>query len=697
MILRPLAVSGLALVAACPALAQESFDLGTITVESGQTGFAGETVDLSTGRLLKSGAPIAETPRSVSVVTAEDMRARAAGDVEEALSYTPGVAVGEYGLDDRSDWYTIRGFRPTTFHDGLPARYGFYNDAKPEPFLLDRVQVLRGPASGLYGNGEVGGVVNTESKTAANFTGDSLVQLSFTDPEGAELGVDVGGDLNAAGTLRYRFVGLARHATTQVDYSDDDAVALAPSITWAPSADTSVTLLYTHQKNHGSPLIQFASLYGSLRAAPNGRYLSDELFVGEPDFDRFDTRQDSVTLLAEHRFSETWSLSARARYTDAEAEYDHAWWDTGANLPTRYNDDGTIDRTFYEADNSLETLSLDAYATADWRAGGWDMQTMLGATYVDAEYDSDTGFGGETRPIDPFDPDYTGAPEIDIVDTPANTVEEKGLYVQNRATWNDRLHLDAGLRWGSIETGEAAGTFTDATVNADDDAVTANAAVLYRFENGLAPYLSYAESFRQEIVGADADGDAFEPTRGEQYEIGVKYQPPGTRDLYTVALWDLEKSNLTQSDLDNPGFQVQTGEASSRGVELSMHREFGDFGIDASATIQDTENVDGLTIATIPDRFGSLWGTWAPSSGSLDGLSAGLGIRFSGEKWDGTDTRRTPSTTLVDARLAYQWDRYEAALNVSNLENERHVTFCGTTECYFGAGREVTVSLAARF
>ncbi len=699
MIIRRLAVSGLALAAAAPALAQaqEGLDLGTITVDAADGGFVGERVELSTGTLLKSGAPIAETPRSVSVVTAEQMYERGAEDVEEALRYTTGVASGEYGLDDRSDWYTIRGFRPTTFHDGLQARYGFYNDTKPEPFLLQSIQVLRGPASGLYGNGEVGGVVNTESKTAANRTGDNLVRLSFGDPESGALDLDIGGPLNAAGTLSYRFVGVLRDATTQVDYSDDDAVAIAPSITWSPSPDTALTLLYTHQENDGSPLIQFASLYGTLLPAPNGEYLSDDLFVGEPGFDRFDSEQDSVTLIADHRFSETWSVSARARWLEGEADYRHAWWNTLTDLPTRYGEDGLINRAIYRAENSLETFTLDAYATADWRAGGWEMQTILGVNHVDADYDSDTATSPETRPIDPFDPDYTGAPEIDVVDAPTNTVEEWGLYVQNRATWNDRLHVDAGLRWGSIETGEEAGTFTDATVNADDDAVTANAAVLYRFDNGLAPYVSYAESFRQEIVGRDAAGDPFEPTEGTQYEIGLKYQPPGTRDLYTIALWDLEKSNLTQTDLDNPGFQVQTGEASSRGVELGMQKELGDFRIDASAVFQDTENVEGYTIATIPDRFGSVWGTWAPSSGPLDGLSAGLGIRHTGEKWDGTDTQRTPSYTLLDARLAYQWDRWEASLNVSNLEDERHVTFCGTASCYFGEGREISVSLAARF
>ena len=695
MIFRGLAVSGLALAVASPAVSQ-TYDLGTITVDAETGGFVGDGVELSTGTFLKTGAEIAETPRSVDVVTAQQIYEQGADSVEEALRYTPGVSTAAYGLDDRSDWYTTRGFNPTTFHDGLLARYGYYNDVKPEPFLLDRVEVLRGPASGLYGNGEVGGVVNTESKTAANFSGENLVRIGFSDPRSTELEADFGGVLNEAGTLSYRIVGMVRDGTTQVDKSRDDAYAIAPSITWSPNADTEVTLLYTRQEKKGSPLIQFASIYGTLYPSPDGRYLPDSLFVGEPGFDRYDATRDSLTLSADHRISDIWSVSGRARWLKAESDYDHAWW-AFDNYPTRYNSDGTVNRTFYASEKSLRTLSFDAYATADWDLGGWEMQTVIGASYAEGDYDDDAGYATTTTAIDPFDPVYTGAPAVDIVDTPGSYLEEWGVYVQHRATFAERLHVDGGLRFAGIETGEASGTFTDSTVNAEDEAWTGNLAVLYELPNGIAPYVSYAESFRQEIVDADVDGDTFEPTRGEQYEIGVKYQPEGTDDLYTLAVYDITKSNLTEADPANPGFQIQTGEATSRGVEASLRKHLGDFRIDASAMVQDTENVDGYTIATVPEKLASVWATWAPSEGAYDGLSAGLGVRYTGEKWDGTDTVRTPSTTLVDARLAYQWDRYEAALNVTNLADDRTVSFCGVSECYFGEGREVSVSLAARF
>lgn len=694
MLLGRTAISVCALLAALPAMAQD-IQLNPITIEDAAgEGFFGEPVALDTGSVMKTGETILETPRAVGVVTAEEIQQRGAQDVEEALSYATGVAAGEYGLDNRSDWYLIRGFRPSTFHDGLQARYGFYNDTKPEPFLLDRIEILRGPASGLYGNGEVGGVVNTSSKTAAQ-DAPNVVQLQFGTFSRKQVGVDVGDDLNESGTLRYRIVSLWRDAEGQVNYSRNDAFAFAPSITWQPDADTSLTLLANFQRNRTSPMIQFASAAGTRDEAPNGRFLPEDLFVGEPGFDRFDAEQEALTLLFEHRFNDVWSADVNARYSRGRADYRHAWWTFDNFANDRYNADGTINRTFYRAENEMEAFNLDANATADYHLGGFDMRTLLGLGYSRGEYDSDTGYGAVNNPIDPFDPDYTGYPDIAVTDTPANTVEEWGAYVQNRASLNDRLHVDFGLRYGHIGTGETSGTFRNAAIDASDDAWTTNLAVLYRFDNGLAPYASYAESFRQEIVGTDASGDPFEPTRGKQYEVGIKYQPTGTDTLLTAAVFDLTKSNLTVADAANPGFQEQTGEAHVRGLELEAFTRLGDFTVDAGYTILDTENVNDERIATVPEDFGSVWVSYAPETGVAEGWSFGLGARYTGPKWDGAGDRSTPSYTLYDTSVAYTTDAYDVRFGVRNLADERHVTYCGGGACYFGESR--TASLTGTF
>ncbi|ETX13432.1 membrane protein [Roseivivax halodurans JCM 10272] len=684
-----------ALIVAAPALAQDiALDAITVEDQSGG-GLYGETQSLDTGGITRFEAPIAETPRSVNVVTAQQMLERGATDIEDALSYSTGVNAGQWGHDARSDWYNIRGFNPTTFHDGLLSRYGYYNDVKPEPFLLESVEVLRGPASGQYGNGEVGGVVNTTSKTAATESPD-IAQLSFGSNARRQVGADFGGNFTEDDTLSWRLAGLYRESETDVEYSQDDAIAIAPSLTWRPGPDTELTLLARYQKNDATPDIQFASIYGTLYDAPNGRKLDSDVFIGEPDNNRFDAEHRSLTALFSHRFNDVWSMDVNARWTDAEADYRHTWWGS-ADSPTRYNADGTINRLVYKADNSFESYNLDVTGKAEYDLAGWDMTTLVGATYTQATYDSDTVYGQQNGPIDPFDPDYTGVTFPDpIADTPANTIEEAGAYVQTRATWNDRLHLDVGARYSWIETGETSGTFTDATVDTTDDAVTANVALLYRFDNGIAPYASYAESFRQESLGTDASGEPFDPTRGEQYEIGVKYQPEGTDTLLSAAVFDLTKSNLTKQDPDNPGFQTQTGEATSRGIELEAKRRFGNVFVDAGYTWLETENVSGDRIAQVPSDFGSIWADWRPQ-GNLNGWSFGAGVRHTGEKWDGSDSQRTPPVTLYDAAVGWSNDRFDVRLNARNLADEDYVSFCDTATCYFGAGRSVALTGTMKF
>lgn len=698
MLFRRAAVSVCALAAALPTFAQDVIELQQITIEGEDTdGFFGDSVETGTGTLTKTGDPIAETPRSVSVVNRQQLQERGARSVEDALKYSAGVTAGQWGLDARSDWSLVRGFRPTTLHDGLPARYGFYNDTVPEPFMLDSVAVLRGPATVLYGSGSVGGVVNTTSKTAAQ-DAPNLWQLQLGSFDRIQGALDVSGELNDSGTLRYRLVGVARDASTQVDYSQDDVLALAPSITWRPSEDTELTVLANYQKADRSPLIQFASIYDTLLSATgfgNGTYLPDSLFVGEPGFDKYESEQRGVTAMFRHRFNPVWSVNANLRYLEGEAEYQHAWWAFDNFANGRYNPDGTINRTFYRAENDLKTILFDGYATAEYRLGEVQMRTVLGFSYTRGTYDSDYGYGAQVAPIDPFNPVYAGFNPITVTDTPGTSVDEWGVYVQNRARLG-RLIFDFGLRYGEIETGVSNGSFGAVTAAAKDGKWTGNAAVMYRFDNGLAPYLSYATSFQQDAIGTDVNGNPFEPTEGEQVELGIKYQPAGTDTLLSAAVFELTKSNMLVADPANPGFQIQTGEARSRGLELEFYHRFGDVSVQAAYTYLDTRNADGFDFGQAPDHAASLWVNYAPG-GPLLGWQFGGGVRYNGSAWDGSGTYETPAYALFDAAIAYERDNWRLALNVTNLTDERYVTTCQSASCYFGEGRNVMLTLTSAF
>ncbi|MBO9474204.1 TonB-dependent siderophore receptor [Shimia sp. R10_1] len=741
MRLQRAAVSVVALVAAWPAFAQDT-QLKDINVTGADTeGYFGEPVALNTGTIAKTGDAIIDTPRSVSVITTEQIQERGARDLEETLAYTPGVRAGLFGQDNRADWANVRGFTPNFLQDGLQTRYDFYNGPRPETFMLNSVEVLRGPASGLYGSGSVGGVINTTSKTSAQ-DAPNIVQFQLGSNNRKQVGVDVSGNGNESGTLSYRFVGLLRDSDDVLPSSQDDTFNLAPSFTWRPSEDTELTVLASYQRSRATPATQFASWIGTLDPVPSafvipdfsggvpivvpspnaGREFDSDLYVGEPGFDRYDSESASLSASFKHRFNNVWSVNANARLSDSDAEYDHAYWygatDIRTNLPAlaqylylgRYNPDGTINRTFYKARNSLKTFGADAYTTAEYSLGSVEMRSIVGLNYSRGEFDKDSSDNSDPNnhgaPINPFDPTYGNIIDVDIIDTPSVTTKEWGIYSQNRATINDRLFVDFGVRYGRVEVGENLDSANgNLRPGAEDSAWTGNAAVMYRFDNGLAPYVSWATSFQQEAFGTDANGRPFDPTEGEQYEVGVKYQPTGTNTLLSAAAFDITKSNLLERDPTNPNFQVQTGETSSKGVELEAFHSFGDFSVQASYTYLDTQTDTQDYIDGIPEHLASAWVNYTPKQ--LDGWSFGLGARYTGSTFGsaglpvalpGLPTEfKTGAYTLFDAAVSYRKNDWLVALNVNNLSDERVITGCGAFACYFGEGRNVMLTVSKTF
>lgn len=731
-------ISVVALAAALPAFAQDT-QLEEISVTGSNTqGFFGEPVALGTGTVAKTGDPIAETPRSVSVITTEQIQERGARDLDDALAYTAGVRSGGFGLDNRADWATVRGFNPNFLQDGLPTRYGFYNSPRPETFMLNSVEVLRGPSSGLYGAGSVGGVVNTTSKTAAQ-DAPNIVQFQLGSNNRKQVGLDFSGDANEDGTLRYRFVGLVRDSDDALPHSKDDSYAFSPSITWRPSEDTELTVLAHLQRTKGTPATQFASYIGTQRPVPDqfvvpgvgaipsphaGKKFGPDLYVGEPGFDRYDANQASLLASFKHRFNDVWSINANARYSDSDADYDHAYW-YGAtdiiatnNLPAlgrylylgRYNPDGTINRTFYKSRNSLKTFGADAYATAEYFLGSVEMRSIVGLTFTRGEFDKDSSANvnpaNHGAPINPFNPTYGNIIDVAIIDTPSVTTKEWGVYSQNRAIFADKLFVDFGLRYGSVDTEESLDPNNNRLrPGADDSEWTGNLAALYRFDNGVAPYASWATSFEQEAFGADARGNPFKPTKGEQFEVGVKYQPAASNTLLSFAAFDITKSNVLIADPANPGQRVQAGEQKSKGIELEAFHSFGDVSVQASYTFLDTESETQDYINLIPQQLASAWVNYAPKQ--LDGWSFGLGARFTGKSRASNGLPvalpgipaelDTDSYTVYDAAIRYQKNDWLVSLNVNNLADKRVITGCAQFACYFGEGRNVGLTVTKTF
>ncbi len=675
--------------------------LPTLTIEGeANRGIYGE-VFADTANVMKTDTPIAETPRSVSVVTQQQIQDRGARDLTQALQYLPGVFAGNGGNDNRGDWVTIRGFDPTIFLDGMQSYFGYYNNVRPEPFLLSSIQVLKGPSAMLYGNGAAGGIINESSKLP-DPNAPNIVELTVGNQNYFQSAIDYNGQFGE--NFLYRLVALGRSADGPIDYSNNDAAAFAPSLTWTPNENTSLTVLASYQKNDTSPYIQFLSPYGTLHSAANfanGDFLPQEVFIGEPSFNYYDGERSALSLFGEHQFDDIWGIGGSLRYTKSELDYASMWWAYDNFDNGRYNPGGTINREGEVSSNTSHSLIGDLHGTADFTFGDTTHAVMFGAAFTDADHDWDSQLAFQRGPIDPFDPDYTGRPTLGPwVDRPTVNFKQQSIYAQDQIVFRERIHLDVGARYDWIETdAEDWESATGQTLK--DNQPSFSAGLLYAFDSGVSPYVSYSESFLQEAYGTDAAGKVFEPTRGTQYEAGVKYQPPGSTLLLTAAAFDITKSNMLVADPVSPGNSLQEGEAKSRGFELGAQGTWRGVTFDLAYTNLDTENVEGQPLAGVPDQQASAWLQYA-FPGVLDGLEAGVGVRYVGSTVVpadsfGTPEVTTPSFTLYDAMVAYTWDDYRLALVGRNLADKTYTVNCSASTCYYGDPRTVALTLTAAF
>lgn len=661
----------------------------------------GPVIQQDSSTATKTDTPIKDIPRSISVETRQQMTDKGALRLEDTFDYTAGMRGSNYGVDARGNWGTVRGFSPATYLDGLQfGNDGYYNDTLPEIDMLERVEILKGPASALYGMSAVGGIVNAVSKRPQEET-SRRVTVEYGTNNRKQATLDMTGKIDEDGKILGRFVGLIRDSDTQVNYGKDDAGLLMPSITFRPDTDTDITVIGRYEKTKITPEIQFLSLYGTLLPGPDGKYLDTDTFVGEPGFDKLNATTRALTVDGRRRLDDVWTIKGTMRYSASSALYNHAYWGYD-NYPTRYTGAGEADRTFYSREGATYFWLGDLNATADFETGAVRHKLLLGANYSHIKVDSDYGSVDNTLPIDPYDPVYTGAPAITIKDNPSFLFKQTGFYAQDQMTILDRIVVDAGLRWDKFDSGNAYAEYGGET-NAEDHDVTWNAGLLYKFDSGISPYASYAESFLQESYDVDYTGAAFKPTHGEQYEAGVKYQPPGTSSLFTAAVFDLTKSNMLVTDYEHSGFSKQTGETKSRGIEFEAQTRIEDFFIDANYSFVQTRDADGRTVQTVPKHQASAWVTWRPEN-FWTGFKAGAGIRYVGpsygyhydENW--TLYRLTvPSFTLGDAMIGYETPDWDITLNARNITDEIYVAAAEGNGGYYGARRTVVLKFGYNF
>ncbi len=696
-------LSGCGLLAlSAAAFAQSDADttaLDTITITgTNATGPVEGFVPEATGTATKTDTPILETPQSVTVVGQEQMQVTGAQTLTEAFNYSPGV-IAFGGEDGTGDSLMTRGFRldPYTgniFRDGMRWAVNVF-DGGQELYGLERAEVLKGPASTLYGQSGPAGILNTVSKRP---TGAPLRELGveYGTNDWKVLKGDFGGAIDEAGVWSWRLTGLVRDANSFVDYVPLDREYIAPALTWQPDATTTLTLLGTYQHDR-TKYVYGLPLEGTINPNPNGR-IARERFVGEPDYDKYDSTVWSAAYLFEKQFTPNVTLNMNGRYYRSDVEMPSVWTNAlEADMATITR--GTQDRTDWS-----RGVTSDNNLAIDWDYGPTEHTTLLGFDMSYGEHSTDRA-NRVIDSLDLYDPVYGAQPgEITARYAEKDRTNRYGLYAQDQVTWgNWVLTLGGRQDWVTYSdrdpnTGEV---YAD---NEKSDAFTGRAGLVYLLPNGVAPYLSWGQSF-EPVGGVDFYGNRFKPTEGTLYEAGIRWQPIGRDILMSAAIYQIDQTNVVTSDPDpeHVGFSVQDGKVRSKGVELSASgsvaenlRVIASYAYTDARTIEaGPGGVDGARTGNVPWNTASLWGQYSFAGWGVPELSAGAGVRYIGESVASWSRGDVPGYTLWDASASYDFGKWALAVNGTNLFDKEYVT-C-TYSCFYGEPRKVVVAATVNF
>ncbi|WP_236233937.1 TonB-dependent siderophore receptor [Pseudomonas tohonis] len=662
----------------------------------------------------KTDTPLLEIPQTINVITADEIKARGAQSITEALRYTAGMTGG--GFSDRVkifDEPTSRGYLPTPLYlDGLHLPYGGGSTGgalQIEPYSLERIEVMKGPSSVLYGQNQPGGMVNMVSKRP---TAEPLHQIqlgtgSYDRKSGA---FDLGGPLDDQGQFLYRLTGLASDSNAEIDYVEQQRLFIAPSLTWLASDDTSLTLYAQWQKDDGVPEAQGLPSEGTVFANPNG-HISRDRFLGEPGVNDYNRKQNALGYELSHRLDDVWTFRQNARYAYVDDHYTaplHGYRFV-ANPVTGANDKRYQTRYGVDWAQKNSVFGVDNIAQAQFDTGEARHTLLIGLDYYHFNSKFDGQYDYNPPIIDLFDPVYGQALRFGNRYKWDNTVTQTGLYLQDQIKL-DQWILTLGGRYDWAETDNRApiqGTHS----NVKDEAFTGRAGLTYVFDNGLAPYISYSESFLPQ-TGTNAASQPFEPSTGKQYETGLKYQPSGQESFIQLSVYELEQENILTTDLANPGFNAQTGAIRSQGVELEGKAALTE-NLNLLASVsrndieysKDNDGRKGRHPASSPPLTASLWADYRYiGDGPLSGLGAGFGARYVrgsyGDDYEGSF--QIPSYTVYDAAVTYDFEHsvlrlkgVKLAVNVENLTDKTYVASCRSIwDCYYGQGRTLVSNLS---
>ncbi|WP_409308357.1 TonB-dependent siderophore receptor [Pseudomonas putida] len=629
----------------------------------------------------KVATSILNTPASVSVVTNKEMQQRSVSTTEEALQYTPGVVSDYYGSDDRNDYFLIRGFQATTYRDGLTL--SSMRGVREDPYAYERIEILRGANSTLFGPADPGGSVNFVTKQP-RFEKFGQGYVTYGSYDHAETGIDVGDALNDEQTLAGRFTAKMQNSDREYDHSQDDNRFVMGGLTWAPTDFTSATVVLDYLKTNSSP---------NSGGYPLDKEYDRSDFYGEPGYNFHDVERTSLSGNITHDFDNGFTLRSNLRYSELTDDFGYAYLsDNASRVGT------TIPRYVFGTDSDADQLNGNLMLQYDAQFEHIDSSTLVGVEYLDSTTKQSSVYGLAPS-IDIANPVFTGVPGgITPYTRKKNDATTKAVFLQQNLSFFDRVIATAGVRNDSMDLSSKEYIGGEQTEKDNFSETSYRAALTYIVNDEVSTYVSMVESVSPPQVGVT-------PQTGKQYEVGIKYSPMGMDALFSAAVYDLTQENVTIAVVLPSGIieQQTVGESRVRGLDLEAKAQvtqdisvIGAYSYMESEVLRgslyDGSSLKGNEFTTAPKHTASLWSYYdIPGTD----VSVGLGARYVGAYYmDAANTKKSDGTTLFDAALNYKIAKgTDLALNVSNLFDEQHVVGSGTAN-YYNPGREVTAKVS---
>jgi len=669
----------------------EANQLPAVTVVS--DGDAGTGFNAAKPMVNKSSIPLSQTPQTITVIPRSVLDSQQAVTLSDALKNVPGVVSNQYGRRGWDD-LIIRGqvASDSLYLDGL--RTAASNRVAEQLFGLEQVEVLKGPASLLYGLVLPGGLVNMVSKRPQGYD-FANVDVTVGSHDFYETTVDLNKSLSENGKQAFRINGLISNSNDATDYVWFKNRYIAPSLSLDLGARTDFTILTSFQER-GYVRQQGLPLSGSITGNINGS-IPRSRFIGEPATRPYNATETRLGYSLTHRFDDGWTLHNNLRYQQF-AMSGQLIANNVLNATSQ-----SLTRTGTDQTYNGQTFTMDTNLQRSFNTAFGKHEITFGSDYLNTREDV-LSYTCTVPALNVYNPVYTGrfvCPATPGTNT-STTVRDLGIYLRDQIQFGDRWQLVTGLRRDTAST-YSDNILTKTHTDNPSSATTGSAALMVEVLRGVRPYVSYATSFYPNS-GTDVSGNTFKAETGKQWEAGVKVEMDDGRTNLNMAVFDLRRRNVLNTDPNNTTFKIAIGEQRSRGAEIGITSDFKN-GLSLMAGY-------AYTAATVTDDGGqktTTIGQWLDNvprhsfntsaryrfSGELNGWELNGGVR--GQSMQRTNGYTLPGYVLADTGIAYNAAKWRAALNVKNIFNTEYYAGGLARAVALGDDRTVMLTLGYRY